>query len=520
MDSNVCVLGAGLSGLCTVKELKEVGLNVTCFEKSNGFGGALSKSSSSGKTYGSMLLTVSNYFMAYSALPVTSSEGRRYWTPHEYEMYLEKYVSTFSLAENIHYGMTVINVERREGGEGYVVTVKNLSGEVSQQYFHAVVVCTGTNRVPNQVCFPGQDKFKGEIIHTSQYQKLESLKGKRVVCIGGGESGVDIAHEVSAFAKSTSLITRDWPSVVARWINQYTNDAFTSRAFNELGVEFANSFMRFKAKWNLTFNNKLSKKERIYFQYVLNSPKFFNRFLTKNDTFIDDVAAGKLTHVVSEIETMEEDGLRLADGSFVEADIVIQNTGYAEDFSFINTISQFDSVRELYKHMIDPKIGPTLSFIGWARPAQGGVPACSEMQARYLAQLLVGNVSLPEHSELTRLIRVDRELEESMFSQSRQLKGLLNYHQFMHSMAELIGCSPKVKWYLEPELAYKMWFGSHLANFYRISGVGATPSESKYIIRKLPVASSFERTLVVSFLLAAARVSRLFSKNNNQTLAN
>ena len=494
-----CVIGAGLSGLCAIKELQEVGIVVTCFEKSNYFGGGLSKRNGQGTTYESLQLTVSNYFIAFSAHPIPLSEGRRYWTSYEYERYLESYIQLFSIHRNIKFGINVINVKKCD--EKYLVTTKNEVGEISQEQFDFVVVCTGTNRVANRIKIPNEHLFKGEILHTSEYNGAEAYRGKSVVCIGGGESGVDIAHEVSLFAKQTTLLTRDRPSFIARWINQQTNDAYASLSFNSLGVDIGSFFMKLKATWNLRFNESIGLKERYLFEYTLKSSNMFNRFLTKNDNFVDSIVEGKLKHTVAEIKDFDERGIRLKSGDYLEADVVVLNTGYSEDFSFLQSILTIKNVRDLYKNMISPEIGKSLAFIGWVRPSQGGVPACSEMQARYLAQLLVGNVTLPSSKVLNALITEDKNYEEQMFNQNKQITGLVNYHQFMRSLAKNIGCLPNYKWYLNPVMAYKMWFGSHLSNFYRLNGVGAQPYSAKRVIRNLPVAASIWRNILVSMLV-------------------
>ena len=52
-------------------------------------------------------------------------------------------------------------------------------------------------QIPVKPTWPGQDKFKGEIIHSMQYKGAEPFKGKRVVCVGAGESGSDITFMIS-----------------------------------------------------------------------------------------------------------------------------------------------------------------------------------------------------------------------------------------------------------------------------------------------------------------------------------
>lgn len=62
MEKHIAVIGAGLSGITTVKQLLDEGHVVRCFEKSDNLGGVFSK----GQIYDDLHLTISNYFMAYS----------------------------------------------------------------------------------------------------------------------------------------------------------------------------------------------------------------------------------------------------------------------------------------------------------------------------------------------------------------------------------------------------------------------------------------------------------------------
>lgn len=58
----VAVIGGGLAGLTTIKQLRDEGHEVICFEKGPSVGGVFAPSG----CYDSTMLTISNYFMAYS----------------------------------------------------------------------------------------------------------------------------------------------------------------------------------------------------------------------------------------------------------------------------------------------------------------------------------------------------------------------------------------------------------------------------------------------------------------------
>ena len=78
------------------------------------------------------------------------------------------------------------------------VTVRHtVSGQVATHTYDAVLVCTGHHADINKPTFPGMDQFKGKVIHSHDYKDFHGYEGKRVVVVGIGNSGVDIAVELS-----------------------------------------------------------------------------------------------------------------------------------------------------------------------------------------------------------------------------------------------------------------------------------------------------------------------------------
>ena len=101
-SQSVCILGAGASGIATIKELKAEGHRPTCFEHDAAIGGLFNYKSdeSVGAVYKSLHLTVSNYHMAYSDF---MPEGARYhWDRRQYQDYLEEYCAHFDLKKHNH----------------------------------------------------------------------------------------------------------------------------------------------------------------------------------------------------------------------------------------------------------------------------------------------------------------------------------------------------------------------------------------------------------------------------------
>lgn len=64
-----------------------------------------------------------------------------------------------------------------------------------------VVLCGVVSQSVTQACLPGIDTFKGQYFHSRDYKTAEEWRGKRVVVIGIGNSGGDIAVELSRVTK-------------------------------------------------------------------------------------------------------------------------------------------------------------------------------------------------------------------------------------------------------------------------------------------------------------------------------
>ena len=72
--------------------------------------------------------------------------------------------------------------------------------------YAGVVICNGHNWEPKYPDYPGE--FTGATLHSSEYKTPDALEGKRVLVVGAGNSGCDIAAESAQHATRTLLSTR------------------------------------------------------------------------------------------------------------------------------------------------------------------------------------------------------------------------------------------------------------------------------------------------------------------------
>jgi dimethylaniline monooxygenase (N-oxide forming) len=509
MRKNVCVIGAGPSGLVATKELLDENHSVTCFEHSATPGGMFRAGVASDEpgAYDSTKLTISNYMMTFSSFPPRDDE-RRYWSAAEYRQYLLDFIDEFDLGRTIRYRTDVLSVRKDGSGEGYLVEVAPVDDPTARtvHHFDAVVVSTGTHRVPNYIDLPGQDEFTGEITHSAHYRNAERFRGKRVLCIGIGETAADVVNEIAQVADNCVLSVRRYQPVIARYPRgrEHTNDTYTSHLVNAVPLSVITPFQRLGVKLAKRFGKTAAS--RAVAEWNSKNDHYFNHFITKNEAFIDRIVDGTLTVNASGIERLGEDYVVFKDGRRETVDTIMLNTGYTEDFSLVKDVD-VDDVRALYKHMIHPDLGTGVVFIGWARPAAGGVPACSEMQSRYFALLCSGKRTLPEPARLAELIEREAAFENEVFFGNPELRTLVHYNRYMIGMAKLIGCSPwRPEILASPLLAYRLWAGSQVPPVYRLFGPHSDHATARRTILSLPPGFGVAQTALLTALVGGARL--------------
>jgi putative flavoprotein involved in K+ transport len=186
------VIGAGQAGLASAYHLQKQGLTYLVLEAGDQTAGSWPK------YYDSLTLFSP---ARYSSLPGLRFPGEpsRYPTKEEVIFYLNEYAKHHDL--NIRTGEKV-TIVRKNGGSFEIVTAK---GDVF--YTKTVISATGAFAYPNMPVIEGSDRFKGKIIHSSQYKNIEEYNNQRVVVVGGGNSAMQIAYELAKVSK-VSIATR------------------------------------------------------------------------------------------------------------------------------------------------------------------------------------------------------------------------------------------------------------------------------------------------------------------------
>jgi len=197
------VVGAGPAGLAAVRNLTRFGLDVVGFEIHDDVGGLWDIENPTSTMYDTAHLISSKRMTEFTEFPM-GDELPPY--PHHGEMrtYFRDYAKAFGLYDHYEFRTEVTRAEPAPGG-GWDVTTRH-DGEIRTRPLDGVLIATGTLHHPNVPELPG--RFDGTTIHSSEYRNPAELKGRRVLIVGCGNSGADIAVDAVHHAASVDLSVR------------------------------------------------------------------------------------------------------------------------------------------------------------------------------------------------------------------------------------------------------------------------------------------------------------------------
>lgn len=241
----VCVIGAGASGLISIKNAIDFNCKVTAFEQSDEIGGTWVKPSEDNKyglevhssLYDGLLTNLPIELMCYPNEPF--DENRESFVSADVVLnYYQKFADKYNLREFIKFEHQVLRV-RPLADNSWEVIVKNLpNGNFETYIFDAILICNGhyhTSFIPE---YEGREFFTGMEIHSHEYRKPDTFKDQDILVIGGNFSAVDIVQQTAEFAKSVtwSHHLKDKPDTKA--FGKNVNSKPDVKCLSERGVEF------------------------------------------------------------------------------------------------------------------------------------------------------------------------------------------------------------------------------------------------------------------------------------------
>uniref|UniRef100_F7BCQ6 Flavin-containing monooxygenase n=2 Tax=Monodelphis domestica TaxID=13616 RepID=F7BCQ6_MONDO len=521
----IAVIGAGVSGLAAIKICLEEGLEPTCFEGSHDIGGLwrYEENCAPGKSYSvykSATCNTSKEMTAFSDYPFPDHYPN-YLHNSKLMKYLRMYVKHFDLLKYIHFLSKVCSVKKSSdfSSTGQWDVVVEADGTQEFYVFDAVMVCSGYYTDP---CFPlenfpGITSFKGVYFHSWEYRSPETFLGKKILVVGIGNSGADVASELSHVAKQVFLSTRRGAWVWNRvWDNGNPMDTVLFTRFNSVINRILTTSMI--NKWA---ENKLNSR----FNHDVYGLQPNHRFLSHQATLSDDlphhIISGRL-RVKPNVKEFTETAAIFEDGTQAQVDVVIFATGYTFNFPFLEGNSEvLDSQCSMFKFVFPPQLEkPTIAFIGILQPMGATIPV-SELQSRWATRIFKGLNKLPPVSDMMATVKQMKDKIGKKFLKSPRDARRVPFVDYMDEIASEINVKPNLLslFLWDPKLAFEVFFGPCTPYQYRLQGPGkwngarkAILTQRERIIKPLRtrVLSNDKPSFYLSFWFIGICVSILF----------
>ncbi|XAR53333.1 Indole-3-pyruvate monooxygenase [Bertholletia excelsa] len=195
------IVGAGPSGLATAACLKERGVPGLILERADCIASLWRH-----KTYDRLRLHLPKRYCELPLMPFPSNFPN-YPTKQQFISYLESYATRFGL--DPVFNRTVVGAEF-DGESGlWRVRVSGLKMEETEYVCQWLVVATGENAEEVLPRIEGISEFIGPIVHTSNYKSGEGFRGKKVLVVGCGNSGMEVCLDLCNYDAQPSIVVRD-----------------------------------------------------------------------------------------------------------------------------------------------------------------------------------------------------------------------------------------------------------------------------------------------------------------------
>lgn len=364
-----CVIGAGAAGLAAVRVLTDEGFAVDCFEATDRVGGHWHTD------YESLHLITSRDVSGFEGHPMPA-DYPVYPSRAQMLAYLESFADRFDLRRHVTFGTRVDRVEPDgpAGRDGWWVS----TSDGGRRRYDGVVVANGHLWDPHLPDVAAS--FTGTSLHSSQYRSVADVTGRRVLVVGAGNSGCDLAVDAAHARLDVAVSVR-------------RGQVFQPKAI----------FGRPRAE--LTWLAKLppvlqERVTRALVRVVVGPPEVYRglpapatRNLNEQPPVVNNLLPYWIQHgrveVVPAIAGIDGRTVRFVDGTAREFDTVLWATGFRTTLPFLadDLLTWRDGAPLRVAGLTVPVGAQRLWFVGLAAPRGPQLPVYSA-QSRLVARLL------------------------------------------------------------------------------------------------------------------------------------
>jgi cation diffusion facilitator CzcD-associated flavoprotein CzcO len=369
-ETETVIVGAGPSGLAVGAALRRAGRPFLMLERGQRIG-----ESWRGHYERLHLHTPKRH----SALPYRPFPATYPTYPSRLQMveYLADYATAFELRPE--FGREVRQCTRN--GDGSWV----LSTDAAEYRSCSVVMASGLFQIPNRPHWRGQETFPGPVIHSAEYRNGEALRDKRVLVVGFGNSGAEIALDLLEHGARCTISVRGKVNVIPRDLLGVPIIVFAllCRPLPPRVADAMNALTLRLAVGNLAALG-LNKRDEGPFAEIVEARQ------------IPVLDVGTLAHIKSGeikirggVESFDGSEVRFAGGAREHFDAVVLATGFRSGMA-----NMFPQHPEILDSQATPRsMAPTpgLYFCGYdVSKARAGLLRCIGVEARQIAEQIRG----------------------------------------------------------------------------------------------------------------------------------
>jgi cation diffusion facilitator CzcD-associated flavoprotein CzcO len=363
-DPRVLVVGAGHAGLTIAARLKALGVDTLVIDREKHIGDNWRN------RYQSLILhneTAANH-LPYLPFPAI---WPNYLSKEQMADWLATYA--FALGLNVATSTSLVSGGYNASEQLWKVQIKTANGPVRTLYPAHIVQATGVFGMQNRIEIEGDERFTGRLIYASDYTGDLASAGARVLVVGTGSSGHDVAQDLCNAGAQVTMLQRSSTCVVsvepgaARAYAIYSDDGLPIQDADLAGNSFPFAVV---AELHKEMTKRIAEMDRNLLQ-GLRAAGFATDFGEDNSGFLmkyhrygggyyinvgcsELIVQGKIK-IKQGVEIQRLDGKTVifTDGTSMDVEVLVIATGYS---------NMSESVRALMGDEVADRVGPIWGF--------------------------------------------------------------------------------------------------------------------------------------------------------------